>query len=57
MPIFIMAVCALLIFLAMGLLLFSATFLERRDRKRKAATGAATPGQPAENSKSRAAHA
>jgi len=52
-----MAVCALLIFLAMGLLLFSATFLERRDRKRKAATGAATPGQPAENSKSRAAHA
>jgi len=59
MPILMMAVTALVIFIAIGLLLFSATWAEGRERRRRKAAGAALP-QTAEEpvkTKASAAHA
>lgn len=59
MPILMMAVTALLVFFAIGLLLFSATWAETRERRRLKAAGAAIPPAPEEPvaAKARAAHA
>lgn len=60
MPILIMAVIALIVFIIIGLMLFSASFAERRERDRVQAAGAeiARPEPPMpERPKARAAHA
>jgi hypothetical protein len=60
MPILVMAVVALGLFILIGLMLFSATWAEKRERRREQAAGAALP--PAEEpesapAKKRTAHA
>jgi hypothetical protein len=56
MPILILGLVALAVFVVMGLMLFSATIAERRDRDRRvAAAGAGIPRE--EKPKARAAHA
>ena len=57
MPILMLGVMALLVFVAMGFMLFSAMMAERRDRGSRAAAAAAPVPQEAERPKSRAAHA
>ncbi len=60
MPILIMALTALAIFLVIGLMLFSATLMESRERARLKAAGVAIPeAAPVLESKpkARAAHA
>jgi hypothetical protein len=60
MPILMMGVTALVIFILIGLMLFSATWAESREQKRRKAAGAAFPQEmPAEEAKpkARAAHA
>jgi hypothetical protein len=56
MPILMLAVVALLVFFAMGIMLFSATLAERRDRKKRAAAAGAEFPQEQEV-KTKAAHA
>jgi hypothetical protein len=56
MPILILAFVALAVFVVMGVMLFSATIAERRDRDhRAAAAGAEVPRE--EKPKAHAAHA
>jgi hypothetical protein len=57
MPIFVMAVAALVVFLAIGLLLFSATIAEHRQRHSLKPPGKASEQSTPEKPASRAAHA
>jgi hypothetical protein len=57
MPILMLALVALAVFLAMGILLFSATISERRDRKKRLAAAGPNRPQEGEESKAKPAHA
>ena len=60
MPILMMGVTALVLFVLIGLMLFSATIAESRERERRAAAAVPVPREiPAEEPKpkARAAHA